>query len=310
MVDEEIAAAGVKNERVLRAMRDTPRHEFVPLNQRRLRLLRHGPADRRRADHLAAVRRRLHDASRSIRSRPTACSRSAPAAATRRPSSARWSKTSTRSRSSSRSASAPRARSRSSATRTCHAKVGDGYQGWPEAAPFDKIIVTCSPEKVPQPLVDQLREGGRMIVPVGERYQQNLYLFRKNGDELETEALKATLFVPMTGEAEDAARSAARSARIHKSPTAASKKCSIDADERDSRARRLALPAPTHTRKRSGQRPDGRQLRHLQERRTRPRRPRPARLRHRRPQDLEAASSTTRSAARTSAPAASRTNGR
>ena len=52
-------------------------------------------------------------------------------------------------------------------------RIGDGYQGWPEAAPFDKIIVTCSPEKVPQPLVDQLRDGGLMIVPVGERYQQN-----------------------------------------------------------------------------------------------------------------------------------------
>src|SRR5262249_47726345 len=83
-----------------------------------------------------------------------------------------------------------------------HARVGDGYLGWPEAAPFDKIIVTCSPEKVPQPLVDQLKDGGLMIVPVGERYQQNLYLFRKRGDKLESEALKATLFVPMTGEAE------------------------------------------------------------------------------------------------------------
>jgi protein-L-isoaspartate(D-aspartate) O-methyltransferase len=82
-------------------------------------------------------------------------------------------------------------------------KVGDGYKGWAEHAPFDKIIVTCSPENVPQPLVDQLKEGGRMIVPVGERYQQTLYLFRKENGELVSEALRPTLFVPMTGAAED-----------------------------------------------------------------------------------------------------------
>ena len=48
-----------------------------------------------------------------------------------------------------------------------HARRGDGFHGWPEAAPFDKIIVTCSPEKIPVPLTDQLKEGGRMIIPVG-----------------------------------------------------------------------------------------------------------------------------------------------
>jgi protein-L-isoaspartate(D-aspartate) O-methyltransferase len=84
-----------------------------------------------------------------------------------------------------------------------HVKVGDGYQGWPEHAPFDKIIVTCSPEKAPQPLVEQLREGGLMVVPVGERYTQTLYLFRKKEGKLEAEALLPTLFVPMTGKAED-----------------------------------------------------------------------------------------------------------
>ena len=85
-----------------------------------------------------------------------------------------------------------------------HTKIGDGYLGWPEHAPFDKIIVTCSPEKVPQPLAEQLREGGLMVVPVGERYQQTLYLFRKKDGKLESEALLPTLFVPMTGEAEEA----------------------------------------------------------------------------------------------------------
>jgi protein-L-isoaspartate(D-aspartate) O-methyltransferase len=83
-----------------------------------------------------------------------------------------------------------------------HVKTGDGYQGWPEHAPFDKIIVTCSPEKPPQPLIDQLRDGGLMVIPVGERYQQTLYLFRKKNGRLEAEALQPTLFVPMTGAAE------------------------------------------------------------------------------------------------------------
>jgi protein-L-isoaspartate(D-aspartate) O-methyltransferase len=82
-------------------------------------------------------------------------------------------------------------------------KIGDGFLGWPEKAPFDKIIVTCSPEKVPQPLIDQLKEGGRMIIPVGERYQQVFHLLKKQDGELTNEALRPTLFVPMTGKAEE-----------------------------------------------------------------------------------------------------------
>ncbi|MFO0906151.1 MAG: protein-L-isoaspartate(D-aspartate) O-methyltransferase [Pirellulales bacterium] len=84
-----------------------------------------------------------------------------------------------------------------------HVKIGDGFQGWPEFAPFDKIIVTCSPEKVPQPLIDQLAEGGMMVIPVGERYQQTLYLYRKKDGKLEAQPLRPTLFVPMTGSAEE-----------------------------------------------------------------------------------------------------------
>jgi protein-L-isoaspartate(D-aspartate) O-methyltransferase len=83
-------------------------------------------------------------------------------------------------------------------------RVGDGFLGWPEAAPFDKIVVTCSPESVPTPLIEQLREGGQMIIPVGERYQQTLYRMTKKDGELVREALRPTLFVPMTGEAEEA----------------------------------------------------------------------------------------------------------
>jgi len=83
-----------------------------------------------------------------------------------------------------------------------HTRIGDGYKGWPEAAPFDKIIVTCSPENVPQPLIDQLKEGGKMIVPLGERYEQVFYMFEKQKGELVKTRLVPALFVPMTGEAE------------------------------------------------------------------------------------------------------------
>jgi protein-L-isoaspartate(D-aspartate) O-methyltransferase len=88
----------------------------------------------------------------------------------------------------------------------CHnvqVRIGDGYQGWAEHAPFDKIIVTCSPESVPQPLIDQLRDGGRLIVPLGERYQQVFYLFEKRDGELVQTRLQPTLFVPMTGRSEE-----------------------------------------------------------------------------------------------------------
>lgn len=82
-------------------------------------------------------------------------------------------------------------------------KIGDGYLGWEEHAPFDKIIVTCSPENVPQPLIDQLKEGGRLLVPLGERYQQVFHQFEKKDGKLEEKKLISTLFVPMTGESEE-----------------------------------------------------------------------------------------------------------
>jgi protein-L-isoaspartate(D-aspartate) O-methyltransferase len=81
-------------------------------------------------------------------------------------------------------------------------KLGDGYQGWSEHAPFDKIIVTCSPEKVPTPLVDQLREGGRIVIPLGQRYQQTLFVMHKHDGRLVVDQREPTFFVPMTGKAE------------------------------------------------------------------------------------------------------------
>ena len=78
-----------------------------------------------------------------------------------------------------------------------HIKMGDGYKGWPEEAPFDAIIVTCAPDKVPQPLVDQLKEDGRMVIPVGERFAQELYLLEKKNGQLKESVTLPVRFVPM-----------------------------------------------------------------------------------------------------------------
>jgi protein-L-isoaspartate(D-aspartate) O-methyltransferase len=82
-------------------------------------------------------------------------------------------------------------------------RVGDGYLGWPEKAPFDSIIVTCSPDHIPQPLIDQLRNGGRMIIPVGDNWRgQDLVLLEKRGTNLLKQAVLPVRFVPMTGRAQ------------------------------------------------------------------------------------------------------------
>jgi protein-L-isoaspartate(D-aspartate) O-methyltransferase len=78
-----------------------------------------------------------------------------------------------------------------------HVKIGDGYKGWKEYAPFDAIIVTCAPAKIPEALLEQLAEGGRMIIPAGENYNQKLYLVEKNNDKLRHKETLPVLFVPM-----------------------------------------------------------------------------------------------------------------
>lgn len=203
MVDEEIVAAGIKDPRVIEVMRKVPRHEFMPLAQRRwayldmalpigdsqtisppfvvanmTEQLEPKPTDKvleigTGSGYQAAVLSGLVKEVYTIEIVPSLGQRAAKTL-------------------------------KQLGYHNVHAKVADGYKGWPEHAPFDKIIVTCSPEGVPPLLLAQLKEGGRMVIPVGERYQQTLYLLKKEKGKLVPEALKPTLFVPMTGQAEAA----------------------------------------------------------------------------------------------------------
>jgi protein-L-isoaspartate(D-aspartate) O-methyltransferase len=205
MVREDIAGGGVSDARVLESMRITPRHEFVAAQQRPLAYfdmalsigesqtisgpfvvaymtekLEPKPTDRvleigTGCGYQAAVLSPLVQTVYSVEINATLGERAARTLARL-------------------------------GYRNIITKVGDGFLGWPEHAPFDKIIVTCSPEEIPKPLVEQLAEGGRMIIPVGERYDQTLVLLTKRGGEMVRESLVPSLFVPMTGAAEQSRR--------------------------------------------------------------------------------------------------------
>ena len=81
-------------------------------------------------------------------------------------------------------------------------RAGDGYRGWPEAAPFDAIIVTAAPDHVPEPLIDELAPGGRLVIPVGDLYQDLMLITRDLDGHVNEKAVIPVRFVPMTGEAE------------------------------------------------------------------------------------------------------------
>jgi len=201
MVRDEVAAAGVKNPRVLDALRITPRHEFVNFRDRQYAYydmaLAIGEGQTISPPFIVAYMTEQLDPQATDKVLEIGTGSGYQAAVL----SPLVAEVYTIEIVEPLGRQAARVLQRLQ-YRNVFTKIGDGYQGWPEKAPFDKIIVTCSPEKVPQPLVDQLKEGGRIVVPLGERYQQMFYLFKKVNGQLVSEALRPTLFVPMTGRAE------------------------------------------------------------------------------------------------------------
>ncbi|MGQ9707047.1 MAG: protein-L-isoaspartate(D-aspartate) O-methyltransferase [bacterium] len=84
-----------------------------------------------------------------------------------------------------------------------HFKIGDGFVGWEDFAPYDAVIVTCAPDEIPKPLIDQLKEGGRLVIPVGEHLPQDLVLAIKEKGKIKEYPITSVAFVPMTGIAQE-----------------------------------------------------------------------------------------------------------
>jgi protein-L-isoaspartate(D-aspartate) O-methyltransferase len=202
MVREDIAASGVTNTRVLESMRLTPRHEFVAAAQRPLAYydmsLPIGDRQTISGPFVVAYMTEQLDPKPTDRVLEIGTGSGYQAAVLSPLVGTVYSI---------EIHEALGRRARSTLRRLGYTnvvtKIGDGFMGWEEKGPFDKIIVTCSPEEIPLPLIDQLVEDGIMIIPVGERYEQTLVRLQKRAGELERTDLVPSLFVPMTGEAEE-----------------------------------------------------------------------------------------------------------
>ena len=114
--------------------------------------------------------------------------------------------------------------------RNVHVRIGDGYEGWPEHVPFDAIVLTAAPQRVPRPLLDQLKIGGRLVAPVG-REEQRLLVITRTEQGLSTEVAADVRFVPMTGRAQggtDDRRTVARTSASIRDPEDARKGLTAD----------------------------------------------------------------------------------
>jgi protein-L-isoaspartate(D-aspartate) O-methyltransferase len=200
MVREQIAARGIEDQRVLDAMLAVPRHEFVPEDQRRFayedRPLPIGYGQTISQPYVVAFMTEQLDLDGSERVLEVGTGSGYQAAVLGRLAREVYSIEIVK----------PLAERAAEDLKrlgydNVHVRAGDGYRGWPEHAPFDAIVVTAAPDHVPPPLVDQLAEGGRLVVPVGT-WSQDLVLLTRDADGIHEQHLIGVRFVPMTGEAE------------------------------------------------------------------------------------------------------------
>jgi protein-L-isoaspartate(D-aspartate) O-methyltransferase len=197
MVATQIAARGVRDEKTLAAMRAVPRHEFVPPAHRREAYDDHpvpiGHAQTISQPYIVAFMTEALSLRGGERVLEVGTGSGYQAAVLARVAAQVFSI----------EIVAPLAEEAAERLRrlgydNVRVRAGDGYQGWPEEAPFDAIIVTAAAPRIPEPLKQQMKDGGRLIVPVGEEWQE-LVLLTRRGERFEERRVLPVRFVPMTG---------------------------------------------------------------------------------------------------------------
>jgi len=198
---QEIRTGGVTDAGVLTALDEVPRHLFVPDGERREayedRPLRIGAGQTISAPSIVAIMTSLLDVKRGDRILEVGTGSGYQAAVLARLGAEVYSIEIIKPLGE---------RARRTLTelgyRNVHLRIGDGYEGWPSAAPFDGIIVTAAPPRIPEPLLRQLKTGGKLVIPVGDGLQDLLVLTKRRDGGFDRRKVLPVLFVPMTGEAQ------------------------------------------------------------------------------------------------------------
>jgi protein-L-isoaspartate(D-aspartate) O-methyltransferase len=200
MVREQIVARGVKDPGVLGALRRVPRHEFVPVDQQPHAYddnpLPIGSGQTISQPYIVALMTELAAVTKTSRVLEVGTGSGYQAAVLAELAGAVYSIEIVEPLA--RSAAATLRRLGYDAVRVRH---GDGYRGWPEHAPFDAIVVTAAPARIPEPLQAQLAPRGRLVIPVGS-VETELVVLTRTGDGFTRRTVTPVRFVPMTGEAE------------------------------------------------------------------------------------------------------------
>jgi protein-L-isoaspartate(D-aspartate) O-methyltransferase len=205
MVQQQIRARAVTDPLVLAAMAQVPRHEFVPESDRTHayedRPLRIGRGQTISQPYMVALMTSLLDIDRSSKVLEVGTGSGYHAAVLSRVAGEVYSME-----------IVPELAEQARQTLSrlgydnVHVRAGDGYKGWPEAGPFDAVVITAAPPHVPVPLLRQLKPGGHMVVPVGEYWQDLLVITRQPDGAISTRKVLPVRFVPMTGEVQTRAQ--------------------------------------------------------------------------------------------------------